>query len=198
MTYELELERNGGDWRIRRDPAQKGLNGKPPSKDELPSAAASVAVGDAHQQDSETGPPQEQHTSDATILEVSSAPISSVEDTKADADQSDIELQLQDLKFDSPPTAEPVCQEENAAGGPAEEESDEDDGEGWITPSNLKQQQAKDASATGPKEASIQGTLQAALLTSDFAMQNVALRINLKCVVTVGNHFHFPAPAQSC
>lgn len=61
-----------------------------------------------------------------------------------------------------------------------DDEDDDDDG-GWITPSNLKKHQAKDAQVAAPSEA-IQETLQAALLTSDFAMQNVALRINLKYV----------------
>nr|OQO31562.1 hypothetical protein B0A51_01404 [Rachicladosporium sp. CCFEE 5018] len=30
LTYELECERNGGDWRLRRLPGQKGLNGASP------------------------------------------------------------------------------------------------------------------------------------------------------------------------
>ncbi|KAJ3519741.1 hypothetical protein NM208_g14007 [Fusarium decemcellulare] len=29
LGYELECERNGGDWRLRKTPGQKGLNGKP-------------------------------------------------------------------------------------------------------------------------------------------------------------------------
>jgi RNA-binding protein NOB1 len=34
LTYELELERNGGDWRLRKDPTQKRVNGKPPGRSE--------------------------------------------------------------------------------------------------------------------------------------------------------------------
>jgi RNA-binding protein NOB1 len=34
LTYELELERNGGDWRVRKDPTQKRVNGKPPGRSE--------------------------------------------------------------------------------------------------------------------------------------------------------------------
>ena len=32
LAYELECEKNGGDWRLRRTPGQKGVNGKPPVK----------------------------------------------------------------------------------------------------------------------------------------------------------------------
>lgn len=63
-----------------------------------------------------------------------------------------------------------------------DDNDDDDDDGGWITPSNLKKHQAKDAQVAAPSEA-IHETLQAALLTSDFAMQNVALRINLKYVL---------------
>ena len=41
LAYELECERNQGDWRLRRVPGQKGLNGKPPSSLK-PEAAASA------------------------------------------------------------------------------------------------------------------------------------------------------------
>ena len=34
LAYELECERNGGDWRLRKAPGQKGMNGKPPVKEE--------------------------------------------------------------------------------------------------------------------------------------------------------------------
>jgi RNA-binding protein NOB1 len=61
----------------------------------------------------------------------------------------------------------------------AQDESDsESDGEGWITPANLKQKQAEDAApATG--DAHSQKKMEVAVLTTDFAMQNVILQINL-------------------
>lgn len=66
----------------------------------------------------------------------------------------------------------------------AGEDDEDDDSDGWITPSNLKKHQAKEARGAAPAEI-IQETLQAALLTSDFAMQNVALRVNLKYVTAL-------------
>lgn len=34
LAYEIECERNGGDWRLRSVPGQKGVNGRPPVKEE--------------------------------------------------------------------------------------------------------------------------------------------------------------------
>ncbi|CAN8096237.1 unnamed protein product [Discula destructiva] len=189
LTYELELERNGGDWRIRRDPAQKGLNGKPPSaspagaKDEnMPVTAEDSGPQEAEsittQETPETVAPQQE-----TALPETSSDMPHSEAIPIEI--STIESKLENLNLDATVTEQPR-QEHDATMEPADDESDNDDDEGWITPSNLKQQQAKDASAAGPKESSIQGTLQAALLTSDFAMQNVALRINLNLISPSG------------
>ncbi|CAL3970285.1 hypothetical protein PZA11_006530 [Diplocarpon coronariae] len=59
-----------------------------------------------------------------------------------------------------------------------ESDSEGSDGEGWITPSNLKKHQARDASSTTGRVAALK-PMQVAVITSDFAMQNVILRMNL-------------------
>jgi RNA-binding protein NOB1 len=59
--------------------------------------------------------------------------------------------------------------------------SESDDDEGWITPSNLKKYQQKDGTLSTDSEDEPQ-TMQAATITSDFAMQNVLLRMNLNLV----------------
>ncbi|OBT50813.1 hypothetical protein VE04_08700, partial [Pseudogymnoascus sp. 24MN13] len=59
-----------------------------------------------------------------------------------------------------------------------ESESDEDDEGGWITPSNIKKVQAKESAGSAPQEPEVK-TMQVACITSDFAMQNVLLRMNL-------------------
>lgn len=61
-----------------------------------------------------------------------------------------------------------------------EEEASDDDGD-WITPSNLKKHQTQDLNTSTPTQPALK-TLQAAVLTSDYAMQNVALRMNLNLV----------------
>ncbi|KAJ2144045.1 20S-pre-rRNA D-site endonuclease nob1 [Coemansia sp. RSA 2440] len=58
---------------------------------------------------------------------------------------------------------------------------------GWITPSNVKQRQAADA--MGMKEARAQPTLEpmrVACVTSDFAMQNVMLKMGINLVTPDG------------
>lgn len=192
LTYELELERNGGDWRIRKDPGQKGLNGKPPTASTGKDEGATVPVEEqVKQDDAEVDVPPSEETNDPSpdaispAEDVSAEPSTVTPDGPSESadqdDDHDMEAKLDDLSLDDP-TAEQRRQEEDGTGLPADQGSDEDDSDGWITPSNLKAHQVKDAAVSGPKETAIQETLQAALLTSDFAMQNVALRINLKCV----------------
>ena len=44
LTYEIECERNGGDWRLRNAPGQKRVNGAPPSKVVPKEEAVATAV----------------------------------------------------------------------------------------------------------------------------------------------------------
>lgn len=208
LCYELEVERNGGDWRVRRDPRQKGLNGKPPATaedEEVPTPAAvettqeddTEATRTAQDQDQALGHPSDptppvediptdpQAEASAVATDQQAPPVDTVDQTVAPA--------LEQLNLDEAAAAESNCQEDDGSGSPAQDspgqveeevdddndDDDDDDSDGWITPSNLKKHQAKDAQVSVPSEP-IQETLQAALLTSDFAMQNVALRINLK------------------
>ncbi|KAI2778242.1 D-site 20S pre-rRNA nuclease [Daldinia loculata] len=135
LTYELECERNGGDWRLRKTPGQKGLNGKAPTQQAKESETVTQAL-------------------DSLSLESSALP---TVDTIPD-----------DAAVSEPKVAD------------QQEEDEDEDGDGWITPSNLKKHQAKDQ-LSGPEQP-IQKFLQVALLTSDYAMQNVALRVNLNLV----------------
>ncbi len=72
-------------------------------------------------------------------------------------------------------------QEDDQAAGTSrdDDESGDDSGSegGWITPSNIKKHQEKHQE--GAPAQPIQRLLQAAILTSDYAMQNVSLRMNL-------------------
>lgn len=190
LTYELELERNGGDWRIRKDPGQQRLNGKPPTAVTGKDEDIPVPVEEAQQDDAKVDAPTPEGTHDSSpdallpAQDVSVEPVTVTPGgTSESVDQDDdhhVEAKLNDLSLDAPTAEQP--RQEDGTGLPVNQGSDEDDSDGWITPSNLKAHQAKDAAVSGPTEAAIQETLQAALLTSDFAMQNVALRINLKCV----------------
>ncbi|CAK7199224.1 20S-pre-rRNA D-site endonuclease nob1 [Sporothrix eucalyptigena] len=153
LTYELECERNGGDWRLRNTPTQKGVNGKSPAAVAAEAEAAAAAAVSAEERKTEE--------TEAAPSEAVAEPTYTLED------------KIAELSIDETKETEETTEEEAP-----EEEEDEDDGGGeWITPSNLKKHKEKES--VGAPTQPIQRRLQAALLTSDFAMQNVALRINL-------------------
>ncbi|KAK5994107.1 20S-pre-rRNA D-site endonuclease nob1 [Cladobotryum mycophilum] len=204
LGYELECERNGGDWRLRNTPGQKSVNGRPPQK------LATEESQETKQEGQETEQAEQTQSTDETQDEQVEAVHEEVE-TEVEAGLQKLDLeepinegsQVETLETkqegdqvvnDSQPTEETVpptegegekgeeiTEEQPIEVTEEEEEEDDDDGEGWITPSNLKKHQAKDSGSAGTNQ-SPQRTLQAAILTSDYAMQNVALRINLNLV----------------
>ncbi|KAK7959296.1 rRNA-binding endoribonuclease [Apiospora aurea] len=163
LAYELECERNGGDWRLRKEPGQKSTNGKSPA------ALAKEAE-------------EKEGTTEAITTKNSAAaetPAAS-EEAQAKTEEPVVGQEEVTHKLDTLSLAETTTENASTDIAPADavaEDEDEDDEEGWITPSNLKKHQAKDQIST--PEQPIQRVLQVALLTSDFAMQNVILRINL-------------------
>ncbi|KAF2702813.1 20S-pre-rRNA D-site endonuclease NOB1 [Pleomassaria siparia CBS 279.74] len=62
-----------------------------------------------------------------------------------------------------------------------DDDDDDDDGE-WITPHNLKQHQAKDSGVSSSTTTETQ--MGIATMTTDFAMQNVLLQMNLNLLST--------------
>lgn len=188
LGYELECERNGGDWRLRNTPGQKTLNGRP--NQDKPEEASAETTTD------KTG----EATTTTTEEDKTAAPI---EGEPAQAEAQSLEEGVQQLSLEAEkPVVDVVEKDAQAVSDAAEatavetqpeatvedaEEEEEDDGEasddegGWITPSNLKKHQAKAPGAAIPSQP-LQKTLQAAVLTSDYAMQNVALRMNLNLV----------------
>ncbi|KAK0739356.1 Nin one binding Zn-ribbon like-domain-containing protein [Apiosordaria backusii] len=146
LTYELEVERNGGDWRLRKDPTQKTVNGKPPGKEEETKTEEKAVV------------PEPAAENDATSTE------ETLEDVAQKLEEVDLNQTSGDAEVEQP------------------EEEEDDDEEGWITPSNIKKYQAKEKGGAAKQQA--QRFLQAALVTADMAMRNVALRINLNLLDT--------------
>ncbi len=201
LAYELECERNGGDWRLRSTPGQKGLNGPAPGR-----AAAGVGAGEG-----ESSPPQEGEEGRSTAVggEEEETPLP---ETRSRAEpairQEEISDQLGSLGLEEhSPDAHDTTPEEPAhpaeiVEGPSvpedeqstevdevqieeeDDDDDDDDGEGWITPSNLKKHQERDQAAQRQQrqQPPTQRLMQVALLTTDFAMQNVLLRMNLNLV----------------
>lgn len=187
LVYELEIERNGGDWRLRSSPTQKGRNGKPPGqaeaepeKKEETSEGVESKLGQLSLEEKLAPPTEEKEAetpaqAEPAVPAAQSAAEPAAESTAEEgaSNEKDVKAVAGGVENDQT-QPEPTQEPEDAEQQP----SDDDDSDGWITPSNLKKHQAKDNQVSTPSEA-IEETLQAALLTSDFAMQNVALRINL-------------------
>ncbi|KAK3942545.1 RNA-binding protein NOB1 [Diplogelasinospora grovesii] len=175
LTYDLEVERNGGDWRLRKEPGQKGLNGKPPGrteeggdKEQQPAEGARGAEGQASETTEDAAETAGETTEDVPASAQETAP----------AEEEAVSEQLKELDINSQPQSETQASALQEEGEDEDEEEVEEDGEGeWITPSNIKKVQAKENALTSPQP--VQRVLQAALITGDMAMRNVALRVNL-------------------
>ncbi|KAJ9639971.1 20S-pre-rRNA D-site endonuclease nob1 [Coniosporium tulheliwenetii] len=212
LAYELECERNGGDWRLRSAPGQKRTNGPSPSKRSEAEAIPTEEIS----QDSVPGAgdqifdPAQEAISERTVTpeDVShdlntSEPTDNISKALADTHMSDLPeaqessepSELNNPKEpEEPVSADDQSAEDRAADAtappvqspdsenqspPSKTDSDSDsDSEGWITPSNIKKHQDRDSLSTisstlEPK------TMQVATITTDFAMQNVLLQMNL-------------------
>ena len=185
LAYEVECEVNGGDWRIRSAPGQKGTKCSPPAKEQAASRDASEAANRSSTVEAQpTGytesfqEPNIFAPSESAASGQSCGPIGTVDSDRADEAEivseglSNLKLVDKDLQPSS-----------DAQSGPelptAEEtQSDSSDSEGWITPKNLHKHQAKDSYGSMMPISKDQ-PIQAALLSGDFAMQNVCLQIGL-------------------
>ncbi|KAK6836172.1 hypothetical protein PG987_006667 [Apiospora arundinis] len=168
LAYELECEKNGGDWRLRKEPGQKQTNGKSPA------ALAKLAAQESGEKSTDTPAAAEAPSTSEEAAEQSTKaeePTLAQEEVSHKLDTLSLaEATTENTSVDNAPETADATVEEG-------EDEDGDDDDGWITPSNLKKHQAKDQVSS--PEQPIQRVLQVALLTSDFAMQNVILRINL-------------------
>ncbi|KAF7563411.1 hypothetical protein G7046_g722 [Stylonectria norvegica] len=199
LGYELECERNGGDWRLRNTPGQKRVNGKPNRDRTAATEGAETEVipsGDVASTTAEGTTPEQPGKSEGvepTIetglqdLQLESVGKDKEEDPRPEEvsaeEQHDTSTPavVEDAQVDTETVDETVEAPEEVEEVEEVEEEDSDDEGGWITPSNLKKVQAQDAGSSSPSQP-MQKVLQAAVLTSDYAMQNVALRMNLNIV----------------
>jgi RNA-binding protein NOB1 len=148
LAYEIECEKNDGDWRLRSVPGQKQINGKPPVKEEpeevKPEDAEVEAITEGVKEttvaDTQEESPKEEIPAANEPDEVAEVTVAVGEEEEKDEEQN---------------------AEDDAAG-------DSDDGE-WITPSNYKKRLAKDESGTATLTAAPK-TMQVATMTTDFAV----------------------------
>lgn len=197
LAYEIECERNGGDWRLRRAPGQKGLNGPTPKTEDGSSNQPQI-VDDAQNKAYEASPANQETNTPANPTSLqnlgaeteASVAISQIQSSGQSIQASEVVQDLEKLQISSlDPTQSAVVEAEPSASTPGAgdqrelSDADSSDSEGWITPSNVKRHQAKDMdSATAPISES--SKIQAATITTDFAMQNVLLQMNLNLLST--------------
>ena len=197
LTYELECERNGGDWTTRKAPKaphaprQKGMNGSSVGKEQAASEDASEAANQSSTKENQptrnTEGSQEPNTvasleptpNDQGCVDQGCVPVDTRESTHVD--NEGVSEGLGRLGF----TDEVSQQDSTAATAPKSPnleqiaaDSDSSDSEGWITPKNVKKHQTKDINGSTVPISEDQ-PIQVALLCGDFAMQNVCLQIGL-------------------
>ncbi|CRG87262.1 20S-pre-rRNA D-site endonuclease NOB1 [Talaromyces islandicus] len=170
LAYEIECERNGGDWRLRSVPGQKSVNGKPPVKEA--EKQEGTTVGDKLDNTEAPELPQSE-TSKAEDSGTIDAVTSSLEQTDLNGTTERVVPVTNSTENDTADAEEL----------PDEEGEDSDGGGEWITPSNIKKKQAKDESA-GVSAAQEPKVMQVATMTTDFACQNVLLQMNLNLLST--------------
>ena len=172
LAYELECIQNGGDSRLRKVPGQKRVNGSPPKLQRDSLGEAETASG-------------HQPSSDVPVDPLTTDPTTAVQDAAGDQklresvpeDANVMVDAMSDLKLETlkpePNSTSDISPHGNDALPEADEtgsNSETSDSEGWITPSNLKKQQAKDQDASTVPISGDQ-IIQVAVITTDFAMQ---------------------------
>lgn len=186
LAYEIECERNGGDWRLRSVPGQKRVNGKPPVKEGETSGENATSEKEGVDEASEGAPKTEEING-----ETSTAAVNKVADDLAETAIKEDTTQSAEATEAAPeeiaPTAESAVQsnteEISVEIVEDEEEGEDSDGGGeWITPSNIKKKQARD------EEAGLSGTpepkvMQVATMTTDFAVSCIILKVEIHVLI---------------
>lgn len=175
LAYELECEQNGGDWNLRKAPGQKGLNGSSPKPNDtaiegsddrkipLSDSRTSFATEESHvptepsvATKNDLQPPTRSYPAEVDAKQITTA-FEGLQIVESDPTKSNLESNHGE-SLDS------------SISNPADVESESDDSDGWITPSNLKKQQARDENTSMvplPRDQ----VMQVATITGDFAMQ---------------------------
>lgn len=165
LAYEVECERNGGDWRLRSVPGQKQVNGKPPVKEEPePTKAEKGEKGSPHDESKAEGAGVDGIAEHLKTTTLENGEAAQTETAETETNAADTE----------PPTGQQPQEEQ--------EEVSEAESEGWITPSNFKKRQARDetVSLSSTPESKI---MQVATMTTDFAVSGAVmlLCVNANC-----------------
>jgi RNA-binding protein NOB1 len=210
LGFELECERNDGDWRLRSTPGQRRTNGPPPSKSSasqdqsnMNSTATEIETAQKHtilprvSHTLDEGPQEEfaeelQHpTTEGTVQAQAISPPLLVE-SEPHLGDNQVETHENGQNTDSTEAEADMPSAETLAGQLNQtrisdhrnpDQSEDSGSEGWITPSNIKKYERKEAAKSTSTNAEPK-TMQVATITTDYAMQNVLLQMNLNLLST--------------
>lgn len=193
LAYDLECERNGGDWRLRKAPGEKRINGpNPMSKtDDTEATVPDITEGDAETKQEQTSTilpseeddnqeiePAVKKTAQPSQEKVIFLPAQSMSyaqraKTAASSDAVDSYAKSplpQNITEQETPASQELSMpmSELQVSEPTEVDASSDsDSDGWITPSNLKKKQNEHAGGN-IKSAPEPKTLQVVCLNSSF------------------------------
>ncbi|KAF2269369.1 hypothetical protein CC78DRAFT_539922 [Lojkania enalia] len=171
LAYEVECEREGGDWRLRNMPGEN-LETRQPVKEghrEADKEDASQKDGNQEHEISDALTDTGSCINQSTLESKTTPPEKPIGDNPETLESSHTTIALEVAVSNMQVSAAEPQLEMNP--------SDDDDDGGWITLSNLARHQAKDASISTKETAPTQ--MSVATMTTDFAMQNVLLQMNL-------------------
>lgn len=216
LTYELECERNGGDWRLKKVPGQKRTNGPSPgtikSQNERDDLVSTSHFEDRQVMQAKKAK-QETDRIPVQTLDRTPEPEASKDDVSCDqitdsvngntnncienlgsdnyekglnnytasvdiitsTNERSITEQLARLEVEEGKQEIPNITPQTLQS--PQRDSDDDLNE-WITPSNLKKWQ-ENSNVTISSSTEQKTPLQVAAITTDYAIQNVLLQINL-------------------
>lgn len=201
LAYELEVEYNKGDWRLRKFPGEKIERRRKEDTKGTENSAETKTPENKETSDVEKAQePKNSENSQKTEKEETS------QDTKAESTapkkprrrggkkqrakrEAELQKELDAQEETSEQTSEPATLlEDNDTTQPEIKDStevnetydeEEDDGD-WITPENLVQEMLKDNNEQVKETKEKSGPfIKVALATGDFACQNVAMQIGL-------------------
>jgi RNA-binding protein NOB1 len=155
LAYDIECERNDGNWRLRSIPGQRRTNGPPPS------SADSSKIQDEAKLDA---PLEKASNPQDTEEKTTSTDFSKLPDSVVDSHESTVDIPEEFINpavaieqedgsgLDSNIEEHLVSQLEETSISPddeafGEEVADDSDSEGWITPSNIKRKQLENSNA---------------------------------------------------
>jgi RNA-binding protein NOB1 len=174
LGYELELEVSGGDWRLREAPGKECKGPKPEGW-----GWEGKIVGEAPKKEEEKKEgeePKEEEKPSVAVEEVAEQLEATTLETTPVESPSTEEAATAYEDHQQPEGMVETTDEPTEEVAESNEDSEDDDSDGWITPSNLHRHMHPTPKAS---TAAVVEKLTVAIATVDFAMQNTLLQMNL-------------------